>query len=230
MALLLKVEVKKIYLYPLGGISKFFLPLNASYKKEFLILIAGPIFQQIAKTLLIIILPKEEQLIELYHYGILIFNLLPIYPLDGGKLMHMFISQITSYKISLYISIFISYLVIIIILFLNIKNLKLNIIVMIIFLIIKVYSEQNKINYIYEKFILERYLNNYKFKNSKIITNNKSFYKNKSHIIKDNNKYYLEKEYLIKKYQKNLKKRWQCKITMLKSNYWLRLKPLVMGH
>ena len=57
MALLLKVEVKKIYLYPLGGISKFFLPLNASYKKEFLILIAGPIFQQIAKILLIIILP-----------------------------------------------------------------------------------------------------------------------------------------------------------------------------
>lgn len=203
MAIILKVEVKKIYLYPLGGISKFFLPLNSSYKKEFLILIAGPIFQQIAKTLLILILPKEQNLINIYHYGILIFNLLPIYPLDGGKLMHMFISQIVPYKSSLYLSIIISYLIIIIILFLNIKKLKLNIIVMIVFLIIKVYSEQNKIHYIYEKFILERYLNNYKFKNSKIITNNKSFYKNKSHIIKDNNKYYLEKEYLIKKYQKS---------------------------
>ena len=67
--------------------------------------------------------------------------------------------------------------------------------------------EQNKINYIYEKFILERYLNNYCFKKTKLIGNNNSFYKNKTHIIKENHKYYLEKEYLEKKYKKNQKKR-----------------------
>ena len=207
VAILLKVEVKKIYLYPLGGISKFFLPLNASYKKEFLILISGPIFQQIAKMILIIIFPQEQNLINLYHYGILIFNLLPIYPLDGGKLMHMFLSKIAPYKVSLYISISISYAIILIIFLLNMNNLKLNLLVMIIFLVIKVYSEQNKINYIYEKFILERYLNNYCFKKTKLIGNNNSFYKNKTHIIKENHKYYLEKEYLEKKYKKNQKKR-----------------------
>lgn len=203
MAILLKVEVKKIYLYPLGGISKFFLPLNASYKKEFLILISGPIFQQLAKYFLIIILPKEQTIINIYHYGILFFNLLPIYPLDGGKLMNMFFSKFSSYKSSLYISVVLSYIMIILILIFTIKELKLNIIVMLIFLITKVYAEQNKVNYIYEKFLLERYLNNYNFKNSKIITNTNAFYKNKSHIIKENNKYFLEKEYLIKKYQKS---------------------------
>lgn len=203
MAKLLKVEVDKIYLYPLGGISKFFLPLNASYFKELLILISGPIAQVLANLFLQLLLPKYHQLISLYHYGILIFNLLPIYPLDGGKLLQLFLSSILPYKQSLKISILISYITIIILTIINISNLKLNIIVMLLFLLVKVYSEQNKINYIYEKFILERYLNNYNFKNSKLINSSKDFYKNNRHIIKEKDYYYLEKDYLIKKYQKN---------------------------
>ena len=202
-AIILKIEVNKIYLYPLGGISKFFLPLNASYKKEFLILISGPIFQQLARELLILILPKEQTYIDAYHYGILFFNLLPIYPLDGGKLLNMLLTKIFPYKKSLQISIVLSYITIIILLFININQLKINTIIMIIFLTIKVYAEQSKINYIYEKFILERHLNKYTFNKSTIINNNQKFYKNKSHIIKENNKYYLENEYLQKKYKKS---------------------------
>ena len=74
---------------------------------------------------------------------------------------------------------------------------------MIIFLIIKVKSEQNKIDIIYEKFLLERYLKNYKFKKSKVINNSNKFYKENSHIIKENSQYFLEKEYLQKKYKKS---------------------------
>ena len=203
MAKILNVEVKKIYLYPLGGISKFFLPLNSSFLKEFLILIAGPISQEIAKILLLFLLPKEKEIILMYHYGILLFNLLPVYPLDGGKLIHLIFSVFLPYRKSFQISIFISYIIIAIYLFLNIRILKINNISIITFLIYKVYSEQNKINYLYEKFILERYLNNYNYKSSKLITNVKNFYRNKRHLLFLNNTYYLEKDYLDKKYKKS---------------------------
>lgn len=106
------------------------------------------------------------------------------------------------YKVSYKISIFISYIFIIFYLLLS-WPLKLNSLIITIFLILKVYKEQEQTNYIYEKFILERYLNNYKFKNSKLVNNSNKFYKNNRHIIKQNNAYILEKDYLIKKYEKN---------------------------
>ncbi len=201
-AKILKVEVDKIYLYPLGGISKFFLPLNSSSIKELIILLAGPTAQVLAKLSLITIIPKYKELICIYHYGILIFNLLPIYPLDGGKLLHIILTNFMPYKNSYKISIYISYLFIIIYLLLS-WPLKLNSLIITTFLILKVYKEQEQTNYIYEKFILERYLNNYKFKNSKLVNNSNKFYKNNRHIIKQNNAYILEKDYLIKKYEKN---------------------------
>ena len=83
-------EVIKILIYPLGGISKFSTSFNISLVKEFIILLFGPLFQIIAWYLLITLFPEKEMLISSYHYGILFFNLLPIYPLDGGKFLCLF--------------------------------------------------------------------------------------------------------------------------------------------
>lgn len=206
MAKILLVEVDKIYLYPLGGISKFFLPLNSSFSKEFLILISGPLFQELAKIFLIIIIPDQKDLIISYHYGILLFNLLPVYPLDGGKIIQLFFSTIIPFEKSLKVSIVISYITISAYFILNITNIRINVLIITSFLLYKVIMEQKQIKYIYEKFILERYLNNYNFKASKLITKYNNFYKNKRHLIKENNTYYTETEYLDKKYKKNDKK------------------------
>ena len=148
-------------------------------------------------------LPEYEVMINAYHYGILIFNLLPIYPLDGGKLFHIVFSIFMPYVQSLKLVIIVSYVTIVLMFILNIKDMKLNATIMAIFLLIKVYVEQNQISYIYEKFLLERYLNKYHFKNSKIINNPNHFYRNRHHIIRQNKQYWLEKDYLQKKYQKN---------------------------
>lgn len=201
----LKVEVDKIYLYPLGGISKFFLPLNSSFTKEILILIAGPITQIIGATILIKLFPNDYEIILNYNRGILIFNLLPIYPLDGGKLIQLIISKLLPFKTSLKSSIIISYIMVFFYFLLNYNNLNISVVLIIIFLICKITEEKSKISYTYEKFILERYLNNYNFKKSKLITNDKNFYKNKRHLIKKDGIYYLEKEYLEKKYKKTQK-------------------------
>lgn len=198
----MNIEVKKIYLYPFGGISKFYLPLNTEIKKETFILAMGPIFQIIAKELLLFILPKYKEMILIYHYGILFFNLLPIYPLDGGKLLNLLLSKFIAYKKSLNISIIISYLTIIVVFLINIKNINLNLCIIVVFLIYKVTKEKRQINYFYEKFLLERYLGQYNFKKSKLIQNKDEFYRNKRHLLKIDEKYYLEKDFLAKIYKK----------------------------
>ena len=99
IAKLFSIELDKIYIYPLGGIAKFYIPYNYSRIKELIILINGPIFQEIAKHVLVSLFPQHINMISTYHYGILIFNLLPIYPLDGGKIVNFFIIFGTIQKI-----------------------------------------------------------------------------------------------------------------------------------
>ena len=200
MAYILGIKIDEIYIYPLGGISKFNMDLNISINKELLILINGPIFQHLAYLLLLILLPKYKGLINTYHYSILIFNLLPIYPLDGGKLVKLLLNKIISYKRSLKILIYLSYLITIILFIITKKNIS--IFIMISLLLILITKERNKIDYIYNKYLLERYLNNYNFKSNKIINNINNLYRDKKHLIYKNNKYILEKEYLNEMYNK----------------------------
>lgn len=199
MAYILGIKINEIYIYPLGGISKFNMDLNISINKELLILINGPLFQHLAYLLLLIIMPTKKELINIYHYSILMFNLLPIYPLDGGKLVKLLLNKIISYKSSLKIVINLSYLVTIILLLINKKNIS--IFIMISLLLILITKEKNRIDYIYNKYLLERYLNNYNFKSNKIINNINNLHRDKTHLIHINNMYILEKEYLEKIYK-----------------------------
>ena len=200
MAKLLGIKINKIYIYPLGGISKFNMDLNISIKKELLILINGPLFQHLAYLILLVLFPTKKDLTTIYHYSILSFNLLPIYPLDGGKLLKLIFNKIITYKNSLKLIINLSYLVLLIIFIISKKNI--NLLVMTCLLLIIITKEKNKIDYIYNKYLLERYLNNYNFKNKKIINNINNLYRDNTHIIKKDNNYYTEKDYLTNMYRK----------------------------
>ena len=200
-AKIVNIEVEKIIIYPLGGLTKLNMPMNTNSYKEFFILAMGPLFQIIAKLILITIFKNDINLINTYHLSILSFNLLPIYPLDGGKLLNIFFEKILPLKKSLKIVIQISFLTTLIIFLL--KEKKINIIVMTLLLLVLIIKENKTINYKYNKFLLERYLNNYKFKKTKIISTKNNFYKGKKHLIKDNNTYYYEKDYLEKILQKS---------------------------
>ena len=123
MAKLLKIEIDKIYIYPLGGITKLNMNLNTNPLQESLVLLAGPILQLVFYAIYQLILPEYQSLIEFYNYQILFFNLLPIYPLDGGKILNIIVSSKVPYKLSLRYSIFISYILLIVIILNNIHNL-----------------------------------------------------------------------------------------------------------
>ena len=195
---LLGLETDSIYIYPLGGISKINMPLNIAIYKDILILIMGPIFQFIAYYILIYIF-NDYDLITRYHIGILVFNCLPIYPLDGGKFLNIIFTCFIPYKLAYKIIIIISYLINIIILFCNDK-LSVNMILIYVVLIIMIRKEELKTNVRYNKFLLERYLNNYNYKKNKIVKNINNYYRTKNNIIIKDNVYYNEKEILRKKY------------------------------
>ena len=143
-----------------------------------------------------------QDIIRIYNYTILGFNLLPIYPLDGGKLLNIVLSLTNSFKKSLLITLYISYITIFIFgtLFL-IKDFSLNIIIIISFLVFKVNLEWKNKEYLNDKFLLERYLYKYKFKKRKYVNNINEFMRNRTHIIKGNNRYYTEREALLDKFK-----------------------------
>lgn len=173
--------------------------LNINPLKELLVLIMGPVFQNLAYFILLFLF--DYDLVNKYHLGILIFNLLPIYPLDGGKLLNIFFTKILPYKTSYKLVIIVSYIMTIIIL-ISSRIITINVIITYIFLVYIIRKEQLKTDFLYNKFLLERYLNNYNYKKIKIVNNINNLYRTKNNIINDGNKYYYEREILEKKYNK----------------------------
>lgn len=197
------MEPDKIYIYPFGGISKFHLSLNEDLYKEFIILLMGPLLQFIFSIVLVKIpfFSHYSEIIKVYNYTILGFNLLPIYPLDGGKLLNIILSLKESFSRSLTITLIISYIVVFIFgIIYMFKDFSLNIIIIISFLVFKVTSEWKNKKYLTDKFLLERYLHKYKFKKRKNVNSINEFMRNRNHLVKIGDRYYTERDVLNKKF------------------------------
>lgn len=200
MGLFLGWNVDKICLYPYGGVTKFNEDINRRLFEELLILVSGPVFQIIYFILGYYLF--KDSTFNYYNISILVFNLLPIYPLDGGRILNIIFCYGLSFRSSYYLSIVISFLVSIsFIIYSILNNYTFNIILMFLVVLGKIIVELRKKNYYFNKFILERYLNNYDFKKIKNISSIKKMMRDKRHIILFNNSYITEKEYLKKLYR-----------------------------
>lgn len=189
-ALYFKWNVEKVLILPFGGVTIFNEDINKPLFEEFIILIMGPIFQIIFSFFI-------EDYFK-YSLYILFFNLIPIFPLDGSRFLNIILNKLFSFKISHLISIYVSFLLIVFAIF----KLRFDLIYIMVFsfILYKVIYEFRKHNYIFNKFLLERYINNYNFKKKKIIKNIKFMKRDYRHIFKVNNSYVTERETLKKRF------------------------------
>ena len=194
------VEVGQIILYPLGGISQFSMDFSIAPYKELLILFMGPLFQCFAYYLLLFIF-NDRELVQSFHYGILFFNLLPIYPLDGGKILNVLFNFSFSFRTSFKLSIFVSYVCVVFFLFSQ-NVFQINIILTYVVLLFLIRKEELKSGVYFHKFLLERLFKNYFYSHEKWVRSEKKFYRYYKNRVIKMGKIYDEKDYL-KKFFKN---------------------------
>ena len=193
---------KRIIIYPFGGITKMNNMINTKIYKDLMVAISGFLFQFIY-YLLIIVLYKynliREYIFNLYttyHYSILFFNILPIHPLDGSIILNLIFSKYLPYKLTLKLNIIISIIATILVLLLNYYRFNYTTIFIISIIVNSLIKYAKNINYIFNRFLLERYLYKIKFNKSKTISKIEDMYKEKYHIFKRNNTYLTEKQIL----------------------------------
>ena len=211
MAKINKVKVKKITIYPFGGITTLDTLINININRELLIAMGGILSQSIYMIIIIILYKYgfvREYIYNLYtryNNSILYFNLLPIVSLDGFKILNLTLSKIFPFDISNKLSLGISFITLILILIVNYYTFNYTLLLVLSVLIINIVNYYKDLNYIFNKFLVERYLYNLRYSKEKIVNNKKKMYKDYRHIFKNGNKYLTEKKYLYDKYNKLLK-------------------------
>ena len=195
MSLILKWKIDRIIILPFGGLTKYNEIINKPLIEEFLVGISGILFQIIFYKFIHDYI--DYKYFSLINYFIIIFNLIPVYPLDGSKILNVLFNKITSFKNSILLTVIVSYLCIIVLsLFLfNINKLLFMIFVFLFMEVNKLYKEKELI---FNKFLLERYLNNFKFRKEKIINSVDKMKKDYRHLFYLDNKYMTENTFLKK--------------------------------
>ena len=195
-------NVEKIIIYPYGGLTKISDMLNRDICEEILIATAGIITQYLF-YLFILFLYKNSIIREytyilynLYNNQMIFFNLLPIYPLDGGKILNLLLYKYFSFNKANILTIIISVIIIVIIVLFSIISSSYSNIMIMILLLTYIYKFYINRKYLYRRFLLERYLYGIEYDKIKVISNIKNMYKNKTHLININNTYIKEKKYL----------------------------------
>lgn len=182
-----KVKIIGIEILPFGSIINTSINYNMNSNKLFLISSGGVLMQLLLYIVFYllynygIISLLSYQIFLTYNKMIILFNILPIIPLDGSKVFLSIIERFWSFKSSIKIVNIISIVSIIVFIFTN--TISLNLIFISLFLLFKTYSEIVNHSYIFNKFLLERYL--YGSNYSKIINvpSIKKIYKNRFNFI-----------------------------------------------
>lgn len=193
----------------MGGITSINKKINTSIKNDLLIASFGVFFQVLLGCLVFFLLKwnlisiDTYELFKNYNKTIMLFNLLPIIPLDGYHIMNNLLEMIFPYKKSFYISIIIS--IISVFLFITYNTLySLNNYLIITFLIYKIITSIKDFKYNYLKFLMERYL--YRLPYHKIKYHKKEnldvLKKDTYHFFKKDEKISSEREILRKKFDK----------------------------
>lgn len=184
-------KITSINIYPLGGIIKTNININIPSIKLFFISISGILMQ----IILYILIPESinnYHVFKLLNTTLIIYNLLPIFPLDGYKIYLSLLESFLSYSYIIKLFYFLSFLNIFI-LFYYTKSI-------ITFIYLYYLNIFYLLNYKYymHKFFLERYLYNIKYRKVKYVRCLNNIFKTRYNYIKCDNIYIEEKDVLSK--------------------------------
>ena len=202
-----KLNIEKIIIYPYGGLVKMNTPLNTPINQELFVAISGIIFQTIYYLIILFLyhygLIREYifNLFNIYNQSILMFNLLPIHPLDGSKILNLLLSKIIPFHLANKINIYISIITLCIMIIINYYKFNYTTILIIGIIIDNLIKYHKQLKYIFNKFLLERYIYKITYNKTKKISKINQMYKEKYHILKENNTYITEKQALSKKFK-----------------------------
>ncbi|MDR7077935.1 stage IV sporulation protein FB [Neobacillus niacini] len=158
-------RIKKITLLPFGGVAEMEEHGNRPLKEEAIVVLAGPLqhiwMVALAYALLFFNLIPEDLFLLFLHYNLMIFifNLIPVWPLDGGKLIFMLLSLKKSFPIAHRQTLLISFssVGIFSVLTLFAAPEQINVWIIVGFLLFSLYHEWKQRRYIFMRFLLERY-------------------------------------------------------------------------
>ncbi len=191
-------EIIKVELLPFGGYTTINQKINSNINKDMIIALGGLFFQLILFLLLFLFKSHFHiityNLLITYNLTIFLFNLLPIVPLDGSKIMELFLEKKLSFHLANNVNLLISFLSLIIFIFLNYYYHLENYFI-ITFLIYKLIMAYKTRKYLENRFLLERFL--YDFPYAKIDNKTKNVWslkKNVFHYFKENEHYINEKK------------------------------------
>ncbi len=190
-----KREITNITFYPFGGIIKHSASVNSNLKEDFFIHFGG-VFNNI--ILLVVFKLLNLELFYTLNLGILIFNILPIYPLDGFKIIKSLLNNVVCFKKNLYISLIISIIFIVLFTIVNICNIRSIYVYLLIASLIKMNIDYFKqIKKEYKIFLTNKYIYpNNKLKDKNIKKFNKPIYK----LYKGKNNIFILDDLVIKEY------------------------------
>jgi stage IV sporulation protein FB len=158
-------RIKRISFLPFGGVAEIDEHGNRPLREEAIVTLAGPIqhLWLIGAGVLLsefnIISPELLEIFIKYNLMVLTFNLLPIWPLDGGKIVFLLFSLKNSFpnahRQTLLVSI--GSLIVFVVAAVTISPFNLNVWIVITFLIISLYTEWKQQAFVFMRFLLERY-------------------------------------------------------------------------
>lgn len=157
-------QIQKIELLPFGGVVEMNETSNRPLKEELVVILAGPLQHVWLIVLSYLLLPtplwtiNDHDIFLWHNLVILLFNLLPIWPLDGGRLVHLGCHYLWPYKLAYQRSVIVSLamLVMVTIASLLIYPFHFNLWVVILFLYISNYLQWKQRHYSLVRFLLDR--------------------------------------------------------------------------
>ncbi len=187
---LYKIKIDSFKISILGGFIET--KIDLKLYQELLIYSGGIIF-----NIILLAFP----LLSKYSLFIIIFNILPIYPLDGYNILKSILAYFISYNKAIYISYLLSIFIVIILIILSIIYLNAFLLINLIYCLILTIINYNNRTIEYNRFLLNKYRNYKKRKYIYLYKMNKyPFYKYHNTIIWNNGIIVTDKDLLEKKF------------------------------